>query len=297
MVTLLAVLLTGAMWFASSGVNHVWPLAWIAPLPLLLILPDLPGGRAALVAWAASSLGALNLVLAYSHAPPVVLGLAVLLISLPFALLSSVWRLVARRGSPPIAAVAYPALVASMEYLVSCVSPHGTFGSLAYSQADLPPALQLAPITGLWGISFLVSLVPSAIAAAWRGRRSPSAVRIGLGLATIPLALTLALGTLRLAATPWHSFVRVGLVTRDSALDAFGFAATDSGMALPLVRLYANRVAELARRQAVVVVLPEKFVGVTPAYAELARGILGKVAREHGLTVVAGFNQLDSASH
>src|SRR5262249_46936182 len=58
----------------------------------------------------------------------------------------------------------------------------------------------------------------------------------------------------------------------------------------PVMRAYADRAAALANAGAQVVVLPEKFVGVTPAYDEAARAILGRVAREHRATVVAGLN-------
>jgi apolipoprotein N-acyltransferase len=289
MRTLLAVLASGAMWFLSTGVNHVWPLAWLAPLPLLVVLPDLRAGRAALAAFAAFAIGAVNLILAY-HLPPIVLGLVVLLLPLPFTVLASIWRIVARRASPAIAIVAYPALVATKEYLVSLISPHGTFGSLAYSQADVLPVVQLAAVTGLWGISFLVSLVPAALAVAWRCRREPRVVYTGLAAAILPLALTLAWGAVRLAAPPPAGQARVGLAASDTSVPYF--AAQDAADALPAIRAYAGRAAALADRGAQVIVLPEKFVGVTPAYAESARAIFAAVARQRRVTIVAGFNAL-----
>ena len=113
LVTSLAVLLSGAMWFASVGVHHVWPLAWLAPLPLLVVLPDLQSGRAALAACGGSALGALKLVLAYRGLPPVLLGGVVLLIAGPFTLVALAWRAIAQRTHPAIAITAYPALVVS----------------------------------------------------------------------------------------------------------------------------------------------------------------------------------------
>jgi apolipoprotein N-acyltransferase len=168
------------------------------------------------------------------------------------------------------------------------LSPHGTFGCLAYSQTDVLPVVQLASVTGMWGISFIVSLVPAALAVMWRGLRTPRVVWVGLGLATLPLALTLALGTARLSApSPGHE-VRIGLAASDPS--AVHFAAQDPDEALPVIRAYADRAAALADRGAGVVVLPEKFVGITPAYAD--RAILAAVARERHLTIVAGFNSI-----
>ncbi len=137
--------------------------------------------------------GALNLVLAYRGLPPVLLGVVVLLIAGPFMLVALAWHAIARRTHPAVAIVAYPVLVVSADYLRSLSSPHGTFGCLAYSQTDVLPVVQLASVTGMWGISFIVSLVPAALAVMWRGRRTRRVVRVGLGLATLPLALTLRL--------------------------------------------------------------------------------------------------------
>ena len=83
-----AVVASGLMWFLSTGVNHVWPLAWVAPVPLLAMLPDLRSGRAASAAFAAAALGALNLVVAYLRLPLTISLGAVLLLGLEFTLRS-----------------------------------------------------------------------------------------------------------------------------------------------------------------------------------------------------------------
>jgi apolipoprotein N-acyltransferase len=282
-----AVLLSGIFWFASTGVNHIWPLAWLAPAPLLVVLPDLRARRAVLAAFGASALGALNLVLAYRGLPPVLLGGVILLLALPYTAVALAWRAVAQRTRPAIAILAYPALLVSMEYLSSVLSPHGTFGSLAYSQTDVLPVAQLASVTGLWGISFIVSLVASAPAVTWRNRSSLRMVSSGIGFTMLLLAATLGFGALRLASPVPERAIRVGLAASDVAA-ARHFAATDSAEALPVIRGYGARVAALAAQGARVVVLPEKFVGIAPAYAADARAILEAVAREHGAGPGAG---------
>lgn len=64
----------------------------------------------------------------------------------------------------------FPAAWTSYEFLLSSASPHGTFGSLAYSQIDVLPLIQIASITGALGITFLLLLVPSALAFGWHFR-------------------------------------------------------------------------------------------------------------------------------
>jgi apolipoprotein N-acyltransferase len=284
-----AVVLSGLLYFASTGVNHIWPLAWIAPAPLLAVLPELRAGRAALASFLAATLGALNMVLAYRGLPPLLLGGVVLLMAVPFTAVAIAWRYVARRAGPAIAIVAFPALIVSMEYLSSVLSPHGTFGSLAYSQTDVLPVAQLASVTGLWGISFVVSLVAAVLAVAWRNRTDLRRVYPGIGFTGLLLAATLGFGAARLALPLPGSTIRVGLAASDVDV-ARHFAAADSGEALPVVRAYAARIGTLAAQGAQLVVLPEKFVGLAPAYAAAARALLEAAAREHQVTVVAGFN-------
>jgi apolipoprotein N-acyltransferase len=60
--------------------------------------------------------------------------------------------------------LAFPATVVTAEYVRSLTTPHGTAGSLAYTQLRFLPFLQLASITGPWGMTFLMMLFAAALA-------------------------------------------------------------------------------------------------------------------------------------
>ncbi|HVN81413.1 MAG TPA: nitrilase-related carbon-nitrogen hydrolase, partial [Terriglobia bacterium] len=288
---MLAVLLSGTMWYVSAGINHVWIAAWLAPFPILVVLLDLPAAHAAMAAFIASTIGALSFVVAYRGLPPLLLASVVLLFAVPFTCVVSLWRAIALQARPDVAVVAYPGLVVSAEYLISLVSPHGTFGSLAYSQADVPIILQLASVTGLWGISFLMSLVPAALTIAWRHRQEHKIAGRVLMVGILPLGLAVAFGAVRLIRPMPATHVRVGLAVSDVGAGRH-FATQDPVEALSVVRANANRAAALAKGGVQFVVLPEKFVGITPEYADRALAILSEVARDAHVTVVAGFNFL-----
>jgi apolipoprotein N-acyltransferase len=73
-ITLLATLLSGAMFHLSQGIDNAWPLAWFAPVPLLW----LAYGRARtwqiiLAALGAILAGAIYIWQCYSMAPPLIL--------------------------------------------------------------------------------------------------------------------------------------------------------------------------------------------------------------------------------
>jgi hypothetical protein len=70
------------MWFLSAGINHVLIAAWLAPIPLLVVLLDLPAARAAMAAFVALAIGALSFVVAYRSLPAVLLASTVLLLAI-----------------------------------------------------------------------------------------------------------------------------------------------------------------------------------------------------------------------
>src|SRR6185312_16451185 len=59
-LTVLAGAITAALAFFGTGLNPVWPLLWLAPVPVIAIAPRLHAGAAFLLAAAAWLLGELN---------------------------------------------------------------------------------------------------------------------------------------------------------------------------------------------------------------------------------------------
>ena len=207
----LAILIGSAAWFSSLGVYGVWPLAWLAPLPLLLLAPNLSPVTTAVAAFLTAFLGSLNLLTAYGAWPlPEILAL-LLGPAVHFTAVLLLWRYVARRSWPRAAALAYALILAGSEYLLSLVSPHGTAGSIAYSQAAVVPLLQIASVTGLWGISFLLAWVPAALAMAWRSRRNARTSRNVLLSVLNPLLAAILFGLVRLRGESPAPPIPVGL--------------------------------------------------------------------------------------
>lgn len=211
--------------------------------------------------------------------------------TLTFALATMSHRGLLLRGHPLAATLAYPALLLAFEYLGLLVSPHGTFGSLAYSQLDLLPVIQLASVTGNWGVSFVVALFPAAIAAVlappaiepaakpltedmpWRWRTVT-----GTGSLAIVLG-TLAFGAARLQESPGET-VRVGLVSLQGPVrPAIG---SEEGRAV--LQRYLAAIDALAAQGARIVVLPETAFALDgTASSELTE----REAR-HNMTIAAG---------
>src|SRR5262249_5885574 len=146
----------------------VWLLAWLAPVPVLVVALRVPLAHAFFAGGLAMLLGGLNKVYYLGHLAPVpVVALALLLPSLAFGLAVLVFRRAARRWPWPVPVLALPAAWTAYEFLASFNPGSGTAISLAYTQVTVLPVLQLAALTGIWGITFLVMLVASGLAMAW----------------------------------------------------------------------------------------------------------------------------------
>ena len=287
----LAALVTGALGFASTGLDGWWPLVWLAPLPVLALAFRASARQAAAMAFAAWALNGLNLFTFMLRLTPPPIAVAVVLVpALAFALCVLAARRAVRRLPPGAAVFAFPLAWTAIEFLLSLPSPHGTSGSLAYTQSDVLPLIQIASVTGLPGITFLLTLAPSALAVAWQERADRRRAVQALAGPFAILVLALSWGGLRLAQPAGHPPVRVGLAATDATVASFH--TEDPAEALPVVRAYARRVADLAHQGAVVVVLPEKFVGVTPAYEEEVDRIFSETARENRISVIAGLNRI-----
>ena len=210
------------------------------------------------------------------------------IVSLLFAAGVLLFRALLRRGAVLSAVVALPALWTVAEYLASSVPANGTAGSLSYTQLKFLPVLQLASVTGLWGISFLLLLFPSAIAAAFYLRRG--SWKRATGVVVLVLAIlggVLIFGAMRLAVSSPGPTVTVGLLDTDEVQIAEPGASTEE-----LVRGYADQAERLAGRGARIVVMPEKTMVLLDRQTKDVDAAMQPVADRTGAVLVLGVLRL-----
>src|SRR5690606_1702538 len=196
-----ATALSALCWWHGTGLRPLWWAAWLAPLPLLLVVVRLRAHYAALATFTAFALGGANQ-WAYLHevirVPLPVTLVAILVPALAMIPVVLLFRALARQGRPLAAALAMPAAATGLSWLVAQQSPHGTYGHLAYSQLEALPLLQLASLGGLWAVGFAVWWGPSAVAAAMAAA-APRRMRLRtLAIGALAIALALGFGAWRL---------------------------------------------------------------------------------------------------
>jgi apolipoprotein N-acyltransferase len=201
-------------------------------------------------------------------------------------------RLLAPRlGSRFAATLIFPLSVTVFDYVsMSGITPYGSFGALGYTQHSLPVIMQLASITGLWGITFLTSWFAAVVVWIWEQDFNLQKVRVGAGVYGAILLIVVTYGAGRLLLVPDAN--------ETVAVTSFTLAETHAGELFALLaedeaafrakttathNAYLERTIQAARDGAEIVMWPELagFGLEADVLALIERG--QTIAREEGI--------------
>ncbi|HET9825916.1 MAG TPA: nitrilase-related carbon-nitrogen hydrolase [Chitinophagaceae bacterium] len=287
--TVFAIMISGLCWyFANALSGKFWYLLWAAPIPVLLVSFQLTAGKAFLIAFTAYLVGRLSWVPYLLTVLPTALAIFfTVLLPLIFALIILLTRKIVLRKQSGWSAFALPVFWSSFEFLGFKFSPDGTAGSIAYSQSNFLPVIQVASVTGILGITFVVTLFSSALAVGiyYRFRKM-----------TLPLSIIFSLiffsiffGIIRINRNPsTDNKVTVGLAVLDEKFHSETNHPV-SAKEIAIANLYANEITRLAQQGAQIAVLPEKMVNVTPLTNTVIKQIFLSAAIKNHVAIVAGY--------
>jgi apolipoprotein N-acyltransferase len=279
--------LSGALFYFGTGLRPIWWLTWLAPLPVLWFAGRCNTHGEFWIAFGAGLLGGLNwwrYLYGVIELPRLVCVVAVAFPALLFALCVLLWRRLLTRGQVWLAAFSLPLAWTSVGFLQQEFSPHSTFGNIAYSQMDFLPLIQIASLTGIWGIAFVLLLIPSTLAVLFHHFTA------GKGIAAFTLACFMLLtgfGIWRLH-TPLEvtGTIRAQLMSNDARGEIY---SEEDSRSLALLKKYTT--AEMAK-SADVTVMPEKIARFSAQGAEQARAALSDAAKSHNLHIIAGLDEV-----
>jgi apolipoprotein N-acyltransferase len=255
---------SGCLVFLSVATFDIWPLAWIALVPLLFVVLGERTERPALYGWLfgfVTNIGGFYWISPFlrrfGHLPLwLALPLCLLLSAyqgLTFALFAWTLRRLRERIDLGVTFLA-PVVFVACELVVPYIFPW----YMAISQAWVPAVIQVADLTGPLGVTFLIVLVNGALydlVRAWRKKEKLPRRRLGAALAV--MALALGYGQLRIhqvkarrAAAPK---LKVGVVQANIGIHEKWRA----NLAQSQLRLHQQLSAELGRRGAELIVWPE----------------------------------------
>jgi apolipoprotein N-acyltransferase len=274
--------------YLGTGLHPIWWALWLAPIPVLAIAPRLRGSAAFLlgaIAWLIGETNQWNYVrheielplqitVLYFTVPAVVFGLGVLFV-----------RSFIRRGSLFLASLSFPVYWVAYEYLTATASPHSTWGNLAYTQMNCLPVIQIAALTGIWGISFIVFLFAGAVGALLSGAGGPWRRRVLAVAVGFVVCALLVFGKWRLQSNPSAQSVAVTLIVRDVPMSVY---LGSEEQALELLREYADELRRVTPAGTQAVVLPEKIGRISESALPEVDALFSSAASATRAAIVLG---------
>src|SRR5215510_4848453 len=251
------------LFYFGTGLQPIWWLLWLAPVPVLAVARQLSRRGAFLLAAVAWVIGALNQWFYFTRAlelRPLLIALSLLVPAVLFGLGVLCTRSFLRRGQPFRAALALPLYWVTCEYLIAISSPHSTFGNLAYTQMNCLPVIQIASITGIWGISFVVLLFAATIAVLLSGAGDPTQRRALAITVGVIVCVVFLFGKWRLSSNPAAQPVTVTLIAKDVPMTVY---LGSEEQALALLQEYAGQIRHDTPAGTDVLVLPEKIARIS----------------------------------
>jgi len=282
--------LSATLFFFGTGLAPFWPLLWLSPIPVLWLAPRLPASAAFFVAAAAFALGSFNewyylsivipwwLCVFNTVAPACLFGCAALLFR-DRVLKGQLWQ----------AALIVPAFWVAYEYVTSIVSVHGTIGNISYSQMNFLPILQIAAVTGIWGISFSILLFASAVAALFSAGPIRQKQILAFGSAAF-LVCVLGYGFWRLAATPKDSpSIKVALIASDDSMNLVVPTVEDARSAF---ERFGKKMQTMSTQGIQLFVLPEHSGPVTDASEAATDAFFEQLTQQTHAFIAIGIDRI-----
>jgi len=288
----ICVVVSAVCYFLAIRYIDLWPIALLAPMPLLAAAFAAPTRTsAALCAFLPAfigNFGEYSTEADFLSFPIFILAAATLALAL--CALVMIARIAARRWNNFAAALVFPILYAALSFLFARTNYNGTWASPAYRMDAFLPLLQIASVTGIWGVIFAMSLPASAIAFAWYRAENAMPWRMPTGVALAIFVGVLIFGVARLATADHAAAVRIAMISSDHEMKYS--RTTDPAKAAELLGFYASQIPKAAAQGALVVVMPEKIVGVTPEDRDALVKILADAASSSHVWIIAGVNEI-----
>jgi len=288
--------LAAILFLFAGGRWNFTPAAWLASLFAIRFFRDSEkAGRNFLLLWLASAIPVIiswygATFMSFIH--PAVEAVTFLLMA-PLGLIPYVVdRVYYRRfGSSFWVTLVYPVAATAMDFFSSAGSPFGTFGAGAYSQRDFLPMMQMVSVTGLWGITFIVSWFASLANYVWEnGFKLDRLALTSAGV--LALILGLGFGRILLSSQPEQTAQIAGFSLPEGKVSEMigqSYAGDEAEFRQAVDELHAEELRQirlLAQQGAEIIVLQEGAGMGYPGQVEKLLADAAVLAQEEGIYIV-----------
>lgn len=247
-----------AYFYSSSFYNHWW-LIWLAPIPLLLYTYEhkiLPAFYACLLVGIVGATGiwpylqnglstAVFLLFVFTHTLKVT---GIYLLN----------RAIVRKTRHLFGFLAFPVLYVSFEYFMFLCFSKSMFGSIAVSQVQVLPLIQVARLTGAFGITFSVMCFASVIAICIYYYRHRISIIFPIFCLALVMIAVFSYGYMQLNTLPVLEQVKVAAIVNHQQRSSTSQIQQQSN--IQLLATYLRDVRLAAIQGARIITLPDMIV-------------------------------------
>jgi apolipoprotein N-acyltransferase len=286
----------------STGQWTIPLLAWIGSIFILRFMRSQPIVKGYLLAWLTNFITvsiAWWTILGYGSSLPaflITMAISTLFIgALPYLL----DRLMVTQLPGFASTLVYPLAVTALEFLTISANPMGSIGAQAYTQYNSPVLMQLVSVTGMWGITFVMTWFTAIINFAWERAFSWLQIRRGVAIYTGIMLVVLAYGNLRLAfphqeegTLRVHGFIAAdGHETKPKLLEAQQESwEAYRNVSREIQDLYLEGTIREAERGAQLIVWPENAVWLSSEDESSLIARSQVITREKGVYIALGYS-------
>jgi len=288
---------SGLCWYLANGLSgNYWYLSWIAPIPLLIASMYVTGRMTFIISFIAYLIGRLSwftyLTTVATTLPAIIFTLTLPLI---FAFIVLLTRNIVLKTDSWYGIFAFPVFFTSFEFLLIIFSADGTATSIAYSQLNCLPIIQIASITGILGITFVVTFIPSAITGSLCYHKEKNKFRPAICVSVVILMSVFLFGIIRLSDASQKSKVKVGLAV---LAEKFHYITDqpDYQKEIETAELYALAITHLSAQGAQLVTLPERAININKETDSTVMHILTSVAKKNRVVIITGYTNFRNDS-
>jgi apolipoprotein N-acyltransferase len=290
---ILCPLITGLLYFFGDGLNgNFWYLVWLAPVPVLYLASVRSGKMTFTTSFIAFFIGRLSwfsYLVSVATVVPTIIYFT--LLSLFFAAMVVLTRSLAMKTKSWYAVFVFPVLFTAFEYLLIRFSPDGTALSIAYSQMNFLPLIQIASITGILGITFMITLISSTLVFLILTEKRETIQTRALICSGLIIFGVLLFGLVRSGHSSSVNQIKVGM----AVMEENGHNTSDRPDTLKdnaAIDFYVRQMDSLAARGAHVILIPERALSIDPQSENRMLDILKMTAQKNNIYLITAYTNL-----
>ncbi|MDF2940666.1 MAG: hypothetical protein K0R66_1308 [Gammaproteobacteria bacterium] len=285
----IVIVLSGLTYYFSYT---FWLFMWLAPIPVLVYAYRENVLKTGIVAFLTGLATGISSIVLYwpTHFPVLQLVIGTIQQSLEWTIVILISGYFVKTIKQPISILAYPILLSLLEWAES-LGPQGTFNTIAYSQIHTLAIMQIASITGFYGVSFILSLFSSSLAYTLEFYKKQTKIWISLGLSLLVVVSSMAYGIYRIhqyKMTP-DPTISTGLVSSNQVPIQ---TLLNPKLASSLLSSYKPYISQLSSQGAEIVVLPEDSFTVNSSNSSLIQSQLSELAKQNHTAIILGVNEI-----